>query len=52
MVRYKESFDSTGDNPMNESFTISAKKITMGTGDTSGGNRWMRTTNGRTRGTR
>ena len=33
MVRYKEAFDSTGANPMNESFTISAKKITMGTGE-------------------
>jgi len=33
MVQYKEAFDSTGDNPMNEAFTISAKTITMGNGE-------------------
>lgn len=33
MVGYQESFDSTGDNPMNESFTISAKSIGIGNGE-------------------
>ena len=33
MVRYKEAFDSTGANPMNEAFTISAKTIIMGDGE-------------------
>jgi len=33
MVRYRENFDSTGDNPMSESFTISAKSIGIGNGE-------------------
>jgi Hemolysin coregulated protein Hcp (TssD) len=32
MVEYKEAFDSTGTNPLTETFTISAKKIEMGNG--------------------
>ncbi len=30
IVQYTESFDSTGDNPMTISFTISAEKISVG----------------------
>ncbi|MCX8531397.1 type VI secretion system tube protein TssD [Chryseobacterium luquanense] len=32
LVKHKENFDSTGDNPLTETFTISARKIEMGTG--------------------
>ena len=32
LVKHKEKFDSTGDNPHTETFTISARKIEMGTG--------------------
>ena len=32
LVKHKEKFDSTGDNPLTETFTISARKIEMGTG--------------------
>jgi hypothetical protein len=32
IISYSENFDSTGDNPMTESFVISAKKIKMGNG--------------------
>lgn len=32
IVKYKENFDSTGQNPLTEAFTISAKEIEMGTG--------------------
>ncbi len=32
LVKHKENFDSTGENPLTESFTISARKIEMGTG--------------------
>lgn len=32
LVKHKEQFDSTGENPLTESFTISARKIEMGTG--------------------
>lgn len=32
LVKHKENFDSTGRNPLTESFTISARKIEMGTG--------------------
>lgn len=32
LVKHKESFDSTGENPLTETFTISARKIEMGTG--------------------
>ena len=31
LVKHKERFDSTGDNPLTETFTISARKIEMGT---------------------
>ncbi len=33
LVRYHENFDSTGENPMSESFTISAKTISIGNGE-------------------
>ena len=33
MIKYQEGFDSTGKNPMNESFTISAKTIGIGNGE-------------------
>lgn len=33
MVKYRENFDSTGENPMSESFTISAKTIGIGNGE-------------------
>lgn len=32
LVKHKEKFDSTGDNPLTETFTISAREIEMGTG--------------------
>ena len=32
LVKHKERFDSTGDNPLTETFTISARKTEMGTG--------------------
>ena len=32
LVEYNENFDSTGVNPVTESFTLSSKEITMGTG--------------------
>ncbi len=32
MVRYKENFDSTGKNPMTESFILSCREISIGTG--------------------
>jgi hypothetical protein len=32
MIDYNENFDSTGDNPVTESFTLSAKEIDLGTG--------------------
>ena len=32
IISYAENFDSLGDNPMSESFVISAKKISMGSG--------------------
>ena len=32
LVDYRENFDSTGDNPVTESFTLSAKEIAMGSG--------------------
>ena len=31
MVNYDEHFDSTGENPVTETFTLSAKEIEMGT---------------------
>jgi len=33
LVKYKEIFDATGDNPLKESFVISAKEISMGSGE-------------------
>jgi hypothetical protein len=30
IVKYKEDFDSTGENPLTESFVLSAKEITLG----------------------
>ncbi len=32
LVKHKENFDSTGENPLTETFTISARKIKMGSG--------------------
>ena len=32
LVKHKEKFDSTGDNPLTETFTISARKLEMGSG--------------------
>ncbi len=32
MVKYNESFDSTGENPLTETFTISARELTIGEG--------------------
>jgi len=39
LVKYKESFESSGDSPLKESFTISAKEIVSGTG--SHKNEWV-----------
>jgi len=39
MVSYNENFDSTGANPVTESFTISAKEIDLGTGKHT--NEWV-----------
>ncbi|MFK7061647.1 type VI secretion system tube protein TssD, partial [Flavobacterium oreochromis] len=32
VVKFRENFDSTGVNPLTETFTISAKKIELGNG--------------------
>src|SRR5215211_8791215 len=32
LVDYRENFDSTGDNPITETFTLSAKQIEVGNG--------------------
>jgi hypothetical protein len=32
LVKHKENFDSVGENPLTETFTISARKIEMGSG--------------------
>ncbi|MCX8523661.1 phage tail protein [Chryseobacterium formosus] len=32
LVKHKENFDSTGENPLTETFTISARKIVLGSG--------------------
>jgi hypothetical protein len=32
MVDYKENFNSTGENPVTETFTLSAKELDLGTG--------------------
>ena len=39
LVDYKENFDSTGDNPVTETFTISAKEIALGNGTHA--NEWV-----------
>jgi hypothetical protein len=39
LVKHRENFDSTGDNPLTESFTISAKEIGIGNG--SHKNEWV-----------
>lgn len=39
LVDYKENFDSTGDNPVTETFTLSAKEIALGTGKYA--NEWV-----------
>lgn len=33
MVKYNENFDASGNNPMEETFMISAKEIAMGNGE-------------------
>lgn len=33
IVQYRENFDSTGENPLTETITLSARKISMGTGE-------------------
>lgn len=33
LVKHKENFDSTGENPLTETFTISARKIELGSGE-------------------
>jgi hypothetical protein len=32
LVKHREKFDSVGENPLTESFTVSARKIEMGSG--------------------
>lgn len=32
MVKYKENFDASGNNPLTETFTISAREMTIGEG--------------------
>jgi hypothetical protein len=39
LVKHKEKFDSTGDNPLTEQFTISARSISMGDGQYA--NEWV-----------
>jgi len=40
LVDYSENFENTGDNPITETFTISAKEITLGTGTHT--NEWIK----------
>ncbi|MFT4023903.1 MAG: type VI secretion system tube protein TssD [Flavihumibacter sp.] len=40
LVEYKENFDSTGETPVTETFTISAREIKMGSG--SHINEWVK----------
>jgi type VI secretion system TssD-like protein len=40
LVDYKENFDASGDNPVTESFTISAKEISVGSGKHT--NEWVK----------
>jgi hypothetical protein len=39
LVKHKEKFDSTGDNPLTEQFTISARSISLGDGEYK--NEWV-----------
>lgn len=39
LVKHKENFDASGKNPLTETFTISARKIAMGTGEYE--NEWV-----------
>lgn len=39
LVKHKEQFEASGDNPLKEAFTISARKIEMGTGSYE--NEWV-----------
>jgi len=39
LVKHKEKFDSTGENPLTEQFTISARSISMGEGEYK--NEWV-----------
>jgi hypothetical protein len=39
MVKYEEKFDSTGTNPLVETFTISARELTIGNGTVK--NEWV-----------
>ena len=39
LVKHKENFDSTGENPLTEAFTISARKIELGGGEFE--NKWV-----------
>jgi hypothetical protein len=40
LIEYAESFDSTGDNPVAEKFTISAREISLGSGTHT--NEWVK----------
>ena len=40
LVEYKENFDSSGDNPVTETFTLSAREIGLGSG--SHVNEWVK----------
>lgn len=40
LVDYRENFDSTGENPITESFTLSAKEIGVGNGTHT--NEWVK----------
>ena len=40
VVDYKENFDATGDNPVTESFTLSAREISVGSGKHT--NEWVK----------
>ena len=39
LIKYKESFDATGQSPLTETFVISAKKISLGSGEHE--NEWV-----------
>jgi hypothetical protein len=40
LVDYKENFEASGDNPVTETFTLSAREITAGSGTHS--NEWVK----------